>query len=335
VDFNILFFIVAFGGGAFAAAIGPQTAFIFTGFAYLFGLSALLATGGDNAVAGTFIDVFAFGPVFGPHIAWAGGAAGTAYAAKKGYIETGRAVDMPLAGLAKVDVLVVAGLWGMLGYVIERVLSIVPALKTNDGNVIGWTDTVALTVVISHVLARIAYGVKSKKVFGPFTDGKPLRLDDGSHWVEHQEKWRDTIGHSVFSGLIFAFMSVWLVTHYPDNAMIQGKAFLIGWAISALTLIFLSCGLKTPVTHHMTLVAGLGAVITLQIQTVGGSIGDATMMQMFVAVVVGVIAAVCSGLIGEALSRLMNARGDTHIDPPALAIFIMTSLLFVVKFIAM
>lgn len=335
MDINLLWLIVAFGGGAFGAAIGPQTAFIFTGFAYLFGLAGLLATGGDNAMAGAFIDTVAFGPVFGPHIAWAGGAAGSAYAAKKGYMESGRDVVSPLAGLAKLDVLVVAGIFGMGGYLVERLMHLVPVLRANDGSAIGWTDTVAITVVISHIVARVMYGVRSKKIFGPFPNGRPLVLDDGSHWVEHQEKWSLSAGHGFFSGLIFAYAAVWLVTSYPGNDMIQGKAFLIGWAVSALTLIFLTCGLKTPVTHHMTIIAALAAVITLQIMTQGGSIGEATMTQMVVATLVGAVFGAISGVWGELLSRLTNARGDTHIDPPAFAIFSLTSVLFLVKFLAM
>ena len=335
MDINILWLIVAFGSGAFAAAIGPQTAFIFTGFAYLFGLSGLIATGGDNAMAGAFIDTVAFGPIFGPHIAWAGGAAGAAYAAQKGYMETGRDVVSPLAGLAKLDVFIVAGVFGMGGYLVERLLHLIPVLTANDGTAIGWTDTVALAVTISHVVARLVFGVKSKKIFGPFPNGRPLVLDDGSHWVEHQEKWSLSAGHGFFSGLIFAYAAVWLVTNYPDNPMIQGKAFLIGWAVSALTLIFLTCGLKTPVTHHMTLIAALAAVVTLQIMTQGGSIGDATMTQMVVATLIGAVSGAVSGVWGELLSRVMNARGDTHIDPPALAIFSLTSVLFVVKALGM
>ena len=336
MDINILWLIVAFGSGAFGAAIGPQTAFIFTGFAYLFGLGGLIATGADNAAAGQFIATVAFGPVFGPHIAWAGGAAGTAYAAKKGYIESGRMVDLPLAGIAKMDVLIVAGVFGTGGYLFERVLHLIPSFATNDGTVIGWTDTVAFTVVLSHVLARVLFGVKSRKVFGPFPNGRPLVLDDGSHWVAHQEKWSLSAGHGFFSGLVFAFAAVWLIVTVPNNAEIQGRAFLIGWAVSALTLIFLSCGLKTPVTHHMTIIAALAAVIMMRIQLQGGgSIGAATPTQMVIAVLFGAVFGAISGLVGELLSRLMNARGDTHIDPPALAIFSLTTLLFAVQSLAM
>ncbi|WP_052462519.1 hypothetical protein [Nigerium massiliense] len=335
MDINILWLLVAFGGGAFGAAIGPQTAFILTGFAYLFGLAGLLATGGDNAMAGAFIDTVAFGPIFGPHIAWAGGAAGSAYAAYKGYMESGRDVVSPLAGLAKFDVLAVAGVFGMGGYLFERVLHLVPVLSTNDGTAIGWTDTVALTVVISHVVARMMFGKASKKVFGPFPNGRPLVLDDGSHWVEHQERWGLSAGHGFTSGMIFAFGAIWLVVNYPGNEIIQSKAFLIGWAVSALTLTFLTCGLKTPVTHHMTLIAALAGVISLQIMTQGGSIGDATMTQMVIATLIGAVMGAVSGLWGELLSRLMNARGDTHIDPPALAIFSLTTVLFIVKALAM
>ena len=126
--------------------------------------------------------------------------------------------------------------------------------------------------------------------------------------------------------------AVWLIVTFPNNAEIQGRAFLIGWAVSALTLIFLSCGLKTPVTHHMTIIAALAAVIMMRIQLQGGgSIGAATPTQMVIAVLFGAVFGAISGLVGELLSRLMNARGDTHIDPPAAAIWSSTLLVLVLS----
>ena len=92
-----LWLIAAFGGGAFGAAIGGQTAFIMTGFLYMVGLGGYL--GGVNTAP--FMDSVVFGPVFGPHIAFLGGAIAAAYAAKRGYMPAGvngRDIVTPLAG---------------------------------------------------------------------------------------------------------------------------------------------------------------------------------------------------------------------------------------------
>ena len=37
-----------------------------------------------------------------------------------------------------------------------------------------------------------------------------------------------------------------------------------------------------------------------------------------------------SGLLCEALSRMTNANGDTHIDPPAFAIFPLTTVIYAI-----
>src|SRR6056297_1516381 len=78
-------YIAAFAGGAFGAAIGALPAFAFTGFLVVVGETYALAAraaGGTPAVAVT-ADV-AFGPVFGPHVAFGGGAAAVAYLAARG-----------------------------------------------------------------------------------------------------------------------------------------------------------------------------------------------------------------------------------------------------------
>jgi hypothetical protein len=62
----------------------------------------------------------AFGPVFGPHIAFAGGVAAAAYAARRGELDDGADIITPLAGLATLDVLLVGGVFGAAGAIAIR-----------------------------------------------------------------------------------------------------------------------------------------------------------------------------------------------------------------------
>ena len=75
---DILALIAAFGGCAFVAGLGALPAFIMTGFVALVGTGITLARGADILTGN-----LAFGSFFGPHIAFAGAAAATAYAARK------------------------------------------------------------------------------------------------------------------------------------------------------------------------------------------------------------------------------------------------------------
>lgn len=292
--------LAAIGGGAFAAAIGALMAFVFTGFAYLYGL-ALFMNGGESVI----IDVVAFGPYFGPHIAFAGGVAAAAYAKRRGYIEDGKDIGTPLAGLAKVDVLAIGGLFGAIGYLIESGLAQIPWLGTEGG-----TDTVAMTVVISAILVRIVLGGKSP--IGPFPEGVSPMSDTDAQWVPHQSKWSVAIGHGAFLGLLVGGIALVLYQVGIDAGIADPSVvYLVGFGISAASLILLVLGLNVPVTHHMTLLAGLGSITFFDI--LGGN--------ALAAALIGVVFAVVGSVLGEVWARLFHNRGNTHIDPPAFAIF--------------
>ena len=151
IDLSWAALLAAFGGGAFAAAIGTLPAFILTGFAVLAGVAAALGGGGT-----AILDHIAFGPFLGPHISFAGGVAAVAYAHRKGLVPSARDITPPLMGLGRPDVLAVGGLFGAIGYLLERVFQ---AIGLGP-----WTDAIALTVVVSAILVRIAFG--STGIFG-------------------------------------------------------------------------------------------------------------------------------------------------------------------------
>ncbi len=332
MEIDIFWLIAAFGGGAFGAAIGGQTAFIFTGLVYLVGLGVYMA----GVDAGPYMGSVVFGPVFGPHIAFLGGAAGAAYAAKVGAMPkgvNGRDIVSPLAGLARSDVLMVGGAFGALGYIVNNFFAwVLPTFKADPalhyGNeVIGGTDTVALTIIVLSIVVRYAFG--NTGMFNKVNGLGLMEVGEGKHWVEHQEKWGVTAAHGLTSGLLSAFATLAVVQYFFDAApSIVNHAQLVGWAISAVTLIFLTCGLKTPVTHHMTILASIAALKFAPIVAGTSVVSDWTSGHLAIALVIGGIVGALGGLLGEALSRATNANGDTHIDPPAFAIFTGTTVLY-------
>ncbi|MEW6887356.1 hypothetical protein V3M66_02790 [Trueperella pyogenes] len=335
MEIDIFWLVAAFGGGAFGAAIGGQTAFIFTGLTYLFGLGVYMS--GVNA--GPFMDSVVFGPVFGPHIAFAGGATAAAYAAWKGAMRegaNGRDIVSPLAGLGRSDVLAVGGITGMLGYVINLAVAyVLPTFKADPalhyGNeVIGATDTVALTIIILAIATRYLFG-KTGMFAKPHGLGL-LEVGEGKHWVVHQEKWSNTAMHGLTTGLLSAFGTLAVVQAFFDisGGTVVNHAQLIGWAISAVSLVFLTCGLPTPVTHHMTILASIAA---LKFMPVVAGTSDPlawTSGQMALVCIIGGIVGALGGLLGELLARTTCANGDTHIDPPAFAIWTGTTALYAV-----
>ena len=284
----------AFGGGLFGAAIGALPAFAFTGFATLIGVATALA-GAEYDVLGSV----AFGPVLGPHISFAGGVAAAAYARWRGELDDGKDIIEPLASLASWDVLAVGGVFGAIGYLAQWGLS--PLLTD-------LTDIVALVVMLSGILARLVFG--SKPLLGRVSeDAHGSRFDPSGDevWVEYQQEWGQAAVIGLGAGFISAFMALTILEANPDATQ---AATVVGFGLSAASLVFLALGASFPVTHHMTISAAYAAVAS-------GNLW------------VGVLAGVGGALVGELASRLFLIHGDTHIDPPASAIWVMASLALV------
>jgi hypothetical protein len=278
MEITTLALLASFGGGVFAAAIGTLQAFIFTGFAVIAGV-AMAGAGGD-----AMLTQVAFGPLLGPHISFAGGVAATAYAARRGLMPNGRDIGVALMGLNRPDVLLIGGLFGVAGYLCERGLA--------GLGWVPWTDTIAVTVVLSAILVRLAFGRTG--LFGRVAmGGAQFRTSEDARWLAWQETPGQIAAIGVGAGLASGFAALTLGA--------EGGGAVLGFGIAAAALIFLHSGGSLPVTHHIALPAALAALAS-------GSI------------VIGAVFGVLGAAAGEFYSRLFLIHGDTHIDPPAAAI---------------
>jgi hypothetical protein len=265
--------------------MGAVPVFIFTGLLAIVGVAA--ASGGS-----TDLLQVAFGPVLGPHVSFGGGVAAAAYAGSRGYLKTGRDIASALMGLGRMDVLVIGGLFGSLGYLLVWVLTV--------SGIGAWTDAVALAVVISNIAARLLFGKTG--LFGAVSKpyGQRFRPGDSASWLPWQETWPHVAVIGIAVGLVGAFLTA-------KSGLGPGKESL-GFGISTVVLTFLIMGNKVPVTHHISLPAALCVVN-------GGG------------VIVGAIGGLVGALLGELASRAVLIHGDTHIDPPAVAIAAVATLL--------
>jgi len=335
----VFLLVAAFAGGAFGAAIGALPAFCFTGFMVIAGqavavlrsnlLAGELGELGAEGISTGVTGAIAFGPVFGPHVAFAGGVAAAAYAAKQDGVmpepeEDGYhpAKDIAYALGTRPDVLAVGGVFGIVGSLIRQ---------TSGALTLPW-DPIAMGVVLSAVLARLVFGYPligagSRNILdmSPFERGeKRVSADGGSHdegdavtdggyaskrlavepWLPHQYKWANVAMIGLVTGLLGGFI-----------ALETGSAFL-GFGISAASLTFLNLGVeKIPVTHHMTLPASTASLAVF---------ADPTGSAAVVALLVGGLFGVYGALVGEVVQRVFYAHSDTHFDPPAAAIVVGT-----------
>ena len=320
--------LAAFAGGAFGAAIGALPAFVFTGFLVMLGegvrivsgdFSGLMGVDADSLQSAAITGQIAFGPVFGPHISFAGGAAASAYAAKKGYMNTGfpyhESKNIAYAFGPKPDVLIVGGLFGILGYWIMS-LSVAFSMP--------W-DPIAVAVVLSAFAHRLfmKYPIIGKAPRGllnmtPFEKGEKKSKDSDrlmvEPWLGHQYKWLDIVVLGFVVGILAAFIT------YQT-----GSAFL-AFGISAATLLFLNLGVeRIPVTHHISLIGS-----TVIIAATGGEFGDYSMGSLLM---LGGFFGIISALLGELTQRIFYAHADTHLDPPAFAIVLSTLLIVLLYWI--
>lgn len=301
MEIDIVSILGAIAGGLFGAAIGGLHAFVFTGLIALFGLVSLIAD--PNS---TILSDIAFGPVFGPHIAFAGGVAAAAYAARRQAFE-GKDIVTPLAKLARPDVLLVGALFGAFGYFVQQLVAIIPWFGAH-------TDSVAVTVIISALVVRLVFG--KKRLFarnGTEASGwAAYSPTDKGRWIQGQERFVPNTVLGIFVGLLAAYATVTIAQSLPS---IAGSAPIFMFAVSAISLVLLSMGQAVPVTHHITLPAGVAAVSFLPI------VGEP-----WIALVIGTGAGLLGAWIAEFFSRLWLAHGDTHIDPPAAAIWPVTTI---------
>jgi uncharacterized protein with PQ loop repeat len=298
---DVLDLLGAAAGGFLGATFGALVAFVFTGFAVVAGVASLIGSG-DPA----FLNSIAFGPFFGPHISFAAGVGALAYAYRRGFITSGRDIVTPLISLAKPSVLLVGAVFGLFGYLVQQVILIIPGFGSN-------TDAVALTVVISALVARLVFGRSG--IIGKHVDGvtgwKRFTPNAQHVWLAYQQSPVMAVLLGLFVGGISAWASVTLLAAFPDA---PGVIYL-GFGISAVSLLFLAFGVQVPATHHITLVSAVA------VGAFAGTVTDSVGL-MLIGAVVGAV----TGLVGELFSRFWLIRGDTHIDPPASAIWPMTTI---------
>jgi hypothetical protein len=287
--FDIEMMILSFAGGVFGAAIGGLPAFVLCGVLATIGLAVFWATGED-----TFVNALAWGPLFGPHIAFAGGVAAAAYAAKKGKLETGRDIVSPLMGLDAPDVLAVGGVFGALGYVLFWVSGLLGNIGTFP-----WMNGAVFSICVSSIIVRLGFGQRG--LLGQVRTGdKRWVASDTASWLPWQSQPAMLVLIAVGIGLPIAYF-----------IRIMPELFTFGFAIAAVSLVFLGAGFKFPVTHHIGIASGMGVIATGNIWW-------------------GLTFALLGAFMGEVFACSLLNHGDTHIDPPCWAVsvtWLLTALL--------
>lgn len=346
--------IVAFAGGAFGAAVGGYPAFSLAGVLIVAGEAATVAGRSTGAGAGESVSAgtaaitanLGLGPGLGPHVAFGGGVAAAAFAARRRAVDTDfpyhQAKDVTVALGTRPAVLVAGGAFGVVGLLLAR---------GSAAFGLPWWP-VAFGIVGSAFLHRIAFGyplvgnIRADLLdMTPFERGErrgPLTGADGPDgvnsadsadsdarylvepWLPHQYRW----GNVSLLGFVVGVFGAFVV-------YATGSVFL-AFGISAASLAFLTLGLdRMPVTYHMALpasvaVLGLAGGADPGILPGGVTPGEfGNTVALPVALLVGGVFGLFAGLTAELAQRIFYAHADTHFDPPAAGLLVTTFLIAV------
>jgi len=291
-------------GGAFGAAVGALPAFVLTG---------VLVVAGE-AVPGLgpgFTADVAFGPVFGPHVSFAGGAAAAAFVARgdggplDGPAHPAKDITTPLGW--RPPALAVGGAFGVVGLLVAEAAR-AAALSL---------DPVALGVVGSAVAHRVALGypLLGDAPGGRF-DVRGHRADGGRQavepWLPHQSRWRDVAAVGLVAGALSAALGY--ATASPFFA----------FGVAAVLLAPLVVDRAVPAAHHVALPASTGALAVADPTSLTPAAVAATPVGP--ALAAGTAFGLLGALLGELAQRVAYAHADTHLDPPAASIVLTTAL---------
>jgi hypothetical protein len=279
----LMLILVGFGGGVVGACVGGVPSFILTG--------VFAVIGGTFAMVGQPVDLLgplAFGPALGPHVFFSGAVLATAYAGKKGYVEEGGNILTSLNGTGEPSVMLVGGLFGIVGLGITMGL-----IKLGVP-----TDNIALSVFICHVIGRLLFGTKG--VCGYYNEGeKRAYMSMGKPF------W-----YNIILGFCVGLMWGGVVAFVKMNTQADiSPIFALAFGFSAISLIFTQTGFDTPATHHISYPGALAATaaITAGIDPVLG-------------ILIGGLFGAFGAFFGDMAGKIFNSNCDTWIDPPAAAI---------------
>ncbi|MEG2285577.1 MAG: hypothetical protein RSB90_08430 [Eubacterium sp.] len=296
MDFTML--ITAFGGGLLAAAIGGVPSFVFTG------LTVLAAVFGGEAGA-PMVGFISFGSFFGPHVAFGGAVAAATYAKSKNLLDDGQDIVTPLFKTGDAGVLIVGGVFGIIGYLINYILGGV--LGGMLFGLAGWTDTVALTVFTSGILARLIF--TKSGLTGKYTGTEKRKYFPSGKRLTFLIVVGLGIGIAI--GGVAATLGQLGVDGSKEALYLFTNIGTIGFGIAAVSLTFLCMGLPLEGYHHVILPAGTTAMILF-----------AATVNPFVAILGGAVMGMITSVFGEFAGMTFNSYADSHIDPPAATIWV-------------
>lgn len=296
---TIITILTAFASGVLGTGLGAVAAVIMTAIAALIGIAANIA-GADYDI----VTNIAFGMFLGPQVAFGPACCAAAYAAKRGYLEDSHDVFTPLISIKKPDVLIVGGIFAIIGWYMNVGIGAV----ANGG-----VDSVALTVTIISLIAKVIFGGSP---IGTVEGGKKRFAVDSPCWLDWQTSATGfhmlEIGGTV--GIIAGYLVVTMcnLAQETGNEALAGASIFPVWAIAVACFLIMATGRNIPVFHHI----GLCAAYVAKMAYDAGAQDSAILW----AVAFGILGA----YMADWLAKLCSVNGLGYVDPPSAAIAVLS-----------
>lgn len=287
--------LAAFASGVLGSGLGAVTAVIMTAIAALAGIGANIAGADYNLVSN-----IAFGMFLGPQVSFGPACCAAAYAWKRGYLENSKDIFTPLSFLKKPDVLVVGGIFAVVGWYLNTGLAAVLP---------GKADTVAITVVVISLIAKVVFG---GSLTGTVEGGKKRFALDSPCWLEYQTS---ATGYQMIVtggtvGIIAGYLVVTMCNLGAEtgNEALAAVCNLPVWAVAVICFLIMATGRNIPVFHHIGLCAAYAAKMAYD--------AGARESAILWAAAFGILAVYA----GDWLAKLFCVNGEGFVDPPSMAI---------------
>ena len=288
MDLNeiVIWLALAFCGGVFGAAVGGLCAFVFCGVAAV--ISSVFMLAGQPGAAGAVDSWITWGPLLGPQASFLGGGWAAVYAQYHAGFHNGRDICKPLVGLKRPDVLIVGGLGGVCGAFLTWCFWLIPGYHV-QGQVLASTNSVASGIAMAAIIGRLLFGKTG--VFG--------KVDPGvRRWVGNDQKcwlpWQHDSMQIMVLAVTIGFCGAYLT-------YINVNFHLLLFGVMCILYLFMVLGQPVIAGHHFAICAYFATAAT-------GNVAW------------GLAFAILAGYLCEFFAFLFTAHGDSHIDPPTIAI---------------
>ena len=229
---TILEIFYSFFGGVIGAAIGGLNAYILCGLSLIIGTIINLFSAHPSSA-----NIISWGPLLGPHVAFAGGVAAAAYAASVGKITTGRDIVTRLARFNAPVIYAVGGVFGVAGFLLKLCADMIPPVRG-----VPRINSIAFSITVSAIVVRLLFGKSGllNSFKDPFVSWQPWKY-----------------GYNVFiiaaAGL--AAISASVVHQFPSMLGIM-------FGIASLSLLLLYFKMKIPIVLHIAWAAEFTAFLS-------------------------------------------------------------------------